>query len=229
MTENELISAVRSRCGKVSNTEELSDDDITREGGWILDRICERITDKVLRYFTGTKDQREYSPHENTVRVQKVYPPEVYDSYFASLGTHKETANLSDPVDFYYWPSLNVINRQRLLRSIPAFSWKWNHIRRVIVIDPAPYVDGEYYYYISIEKVNWTIANLPEDLEELLVTGTAWRCLEIVILKRSDLGGIHRAGGMVDYPARSMKGFIDSKRDEFYDMLRIKSMIYSRR
>jgi len=107
--------------------------------------------------------------------------------------------------------------------------WDWNAIRRKIIIDPAPTQAGDKYWYISIERVSWILDNLPDDFEELLVTGVAWKCLEIVLLKRSDLGGIPREGGFIDYPASALRSFIDSKKDEFFDILKLKSNLYGSR
>lgn len=226
MEESELITAVRAACGKVSSDEELEDADIIREGGWILQKIDERITDRKLRSFTGTKDEREYDAHENTVRVPKVYP---YDSRISDTvfsGTQHGAVADPETSEYYLFPSLYAIEKQRRIRGLPALQSRWNHIRRKIVIDPAPTQDGDTYWYVSIERVNWTLANLPGDFEELLVTGTSWKCLSIVLLKRSDLGGIQREGGFVDYPASALRSFIIDKKDDFFDTLRRKSQLY---
>jgi len=227
MEEAALITAVRAACGKVSASEELEDTDITREGGWILKRIDEKITDKKLRSFTGVKDEREYSPHDNTVRVQRVYSSDTLESDAVVLGTHHKAEFDPDASEYYLFPSLYAIKLQRRLRGLAALKWEWNHIRRKIIIDPAPMVDGDTYYYKSVERVEWTLAKLPTGFEELLVIGVSWKCLEIVLLKRSDLGGIQRGGGFVDYPAGGfMKDFATDKKDEFFNMLRLKSQLY---
>ena len=225
MISADLISAVRSECGKVSNDEELEDTDIPREEGYILKRISARITDKRLRNFLSVEDQREYDVHADTIRVQKVFPIGS-EELLTSLGTHHRGESLNDAEEYYLFPSLYVIELQRRIRGLPTVRSEWNHIRRKVAIDPAPTQSDNKYWYMSIESANWTLANLPEDFEELLVTGTAWKCLSIVILRRSNLGGIQRSGGMIDYPASSLKGFIDDKKDEFHKTLELKSFLY---
>lgn len=226
MEDDVLITAIKSECGKVTATEELDNDDIIRQANYILKRIDERITDRRLRSFDGVKDEREYSPHADTVRVQKVYPSDTQGSDSMILGTHHKQQFDPDVSEYYSHPSLYVIAMQQRVRGLPKLSWEWNAIRRKIIIDPAPTVAGEKYWYMSVERVSWTLDALPEDFEELLVVGVAWKCLEIVLLKRSDLGGIPREGGFVDYPATAMKSFIDDKKEEFFSILRIKAMIY---
>ena len=227
MTPAELIIAVRSSCGKVESDTELEDTDITREGNWILKIIDERIVDKKLRSFTGVANEREYSVHDNTVRVQKVFP---YDSYtedtMFSGSPYGPAISSTGVSENFLFPSLHVIERQRRIRGLPSLRYQWNHIRRKVVIDPAPTQDGDTYWYISIERVGWTLPLLPVDFEDLLVTGTSWKCLSIVLLKRSDLGGIQREGGFVDYPASSLRNYITDKKDDFYDILRRKVQLY---
>lgn len=226
MEDSELIAAVRAECGKVDDTATLGDADVLREGNWILKRIDEKVTDSKVRSFDGIKDEREYDPHDNTVRVQRVFPSDTVTSDTVVLGSHHKEAFDPEASDFYLWPSLYVIKQQRRIAGLPPFRWDWNHIRRKIIIDPMPTVDGDKYWYVSIERVNWTIADLPEGFEELLVMGVTWKCLEIVLLKRSDLGGVQRGGGFVDYPASTLKPFVDDKRDAFYDTLRMKVQLY---
>lgn len=227
MESSELITAVRAEVGKVSNVKELDDTDITREGSYILKRIDERITDRVLRSFEGEEDVREYDPHANTVRVQMVIPSDTQDEDLMILGTHHKAETDPDSSEYYLFPSLYVIKQQRRYKGLPALKWEWNAIRRKIIIDPAPSSDGDNYWYISVERVNWTLDALPVDFEELLITGVSWKCLEIVLLRRSNLGGVLREGGFVDFPATRMKTWVDSKRDEFFRILRLKSMLYS--
>jgi len=226
MTPAELYAACRAECGKIASEEELADADILRASDYILKRIDEQITDKKLRSFTGVADEREYSPHENTVRVQRVYPSDTQDADNMILGSHHKGEFDPDAEEYYLFPSLYAIKLQRRIRGLPALSWDWNHIRRKIIIDPMPSEDGDKYWYISVERVEWTLVKLPTDFEELMVTGTSWKCLSIVLLKRSDLGGISRGGGFVDYPASAMKGFIDDKKEEFFSLLKLKSALY---
>jgi hypothetical protein len=227
MEDSELVAAVRAECGKVNDDETLDNADVLRESNWILKRIDEKITDRKVRSFLSEADEREYSPHDNTVRVQRVFPFDTLGSDPMNFGSqYGRTVFDPEASDFYLWPSLYVIAQQRRLAGLPPFRWEWNHIRRKIIIDPMPTVGDEKYWYVSIERVEWTLANLPESFEELLVTGTTWKCLEIVLLKRSDLGGIQRAGGFIDYPASTLKPFVDDKRDAFYDILRMKVQLY---
>jgi len=231
MTPEELQLAVKSECGKIQSDTELDNDDIAREGGYMLVRIDEKITDKRLRSFVGVANQREYDPHADTVRVIKVYPSdtrldnklEMANASPAATGGTDLDDSVTDP---YLWPSLNSIESQRRVRGLPALSWGWNHIRRKITIDPMPFQDGDNYWYKSVERSNWTLVNLPSDLEELIVTGTVWKCLEIVLGQRSNLGGIHREGGFVNYPAGSLGDWVERKKDEFFDMLKLKAAIY---
>ena len=229
MDDSELVAAVRAGCGKVESEEELDDKDIIRESGFILKRIDERITDRVLRYVESIANEREYDPHANTVRVQKVYDSDTLVSDTMVLGSHHREEFDPDTSEYYSHPSLYVIRMQKRIRGLPSLKWDWNAIRRKIIIDPAPTQAGDKYWYISIERVSWILDNLPDDFEELLVTGVAWKCLEIVLLKRSDLGGIPREGGFIDYPASALRSFIDSKKDEFFDILKLKSNLYGSR
>lgn len=234
MTDAKLREAVNAECGKIQGETELALDDIDREGGFILQRIDERITDRQLRSFVGTINIREYSPHPDTVRVIKVYPSDSQldnrmelSNASPSAGAFGGGVDLGDSViDSYLWPSLNSIDRQRRVRGLPDLAWGWNHIRRKITIDPAPYQSGDNYWYMSIERANWTLANLPADLTELIVTGTTWKCLEIVLLQRSQLGGIHREGGFANYPAAALGDWVERKRTDFFDLLTLKAAIY---
>ena len=103
MDQSELILATRAECGKVSSTEELADADILREQIYILRRISARITDKKLRSFLGEADEREYDVHENTVRVQKVYPSGSGD-LLTSLGTHHRAGGINNAEEYYLFP-----------------------------------------------------------------------------------------------------------------------------
>lgn len=226
MEQAELIKATRAECGKVTATEELEDEDVVREANWILKRIDERIVDRKLRFFESTNGEREYDVHADTVRVQKVFPSDTQIEELMELGTHHSSDIDPDAEDYYLFPSLYTIRLQRRIRGLPSLKWEWNAIRRKVVIDPHPLQDGDKYWYISVERANWTLENVPDDFEELLVTGTAWKCIEIVLLKRSDLGGIIREGGYTDYPAPAMREFITGKKDEFFSLLNLKAQLY---
>ncbi|TET09095.1 hypothetical protein E3J84_05515 [Candidatus Aerophobetes bacterium] len=84
---------------------------------------------------------------------------------------------------------------------------------------------GDKYWYTSVERSDWTLGNLPEGFEELLVLGTSWKCLEILALKRSSLGGVIRDGGFVTYPSTELKLFVDQYRDDFHAELKLKSKL----
>jgi len=232
MTPEKLRLAVNSECGKIQSDIELDNDDIDREGGYMMVRIDEKITDKRLRSFVGEANVREYDPHADTVRVTKVYPSDTQLDDKLVLGSHHSAGSglggaLGDTViDPYFWPSLNLIDNQRRAKGLPKLTWGWNHIRKKITIDPMPFQDGDNYWYQSVERSNWTLANLPSDLDELIVTGTVWKCLEIVLGQRSQLGGIPREGGFVNYPAGTMGDWVVRKKDEFFDMLKLKTVLY---
>ena len=68
---------------------------------------------------------------------------------------------------------------------------------------------------------------MPSEFDDLLVTGVSWRALEVVALKRSKLGGIHRDGGYVTYPSTELKRFVDARKEEFFSDLKLKAKIYS--
>lgn len=227
MTDAELIIAVRARCGKVtSGMGELDDADITREGGWILKKIAERITVKCHRYITSVANQREYDVADETLRVQELFPTGSVDTDM--LNDPEMTGYTVDEnaIEEYNWPSLYMIRKERQLKGLPDIRGSFDPIRRKLAIDPYPETAGDKYWYTSIEKTRWTLAAVPEDFEGLVVLGTSWRGLETIALKRSTLGGVHRDGGFINYPEERLKKFIDSWRDEFYDDLRLKAKLY---
>lgn len=226
MTSADLIAAVRSRMGKISDTHQIEDTDITREGDYILKIIAERVSEKVMRTITSVANQRGYSVHANTRRVQKVFKWEGIDPQLLQLGSPEVAA--VDRNEYYNFPSLWQIEQILKRKGLPKVKFEWNPAKRTLYIDPAPRIDDETYYYVSIEYANWALSSLPTEFEDILITGTAWRALEIAFLYRSSLGGVQREGGFIDYPADRMKPFIDGKRDEFYEQLRIKTIIYNR-
>ena len=227
MTESDLISVVRAECGKVTNIEELEDTDIIKQSEFILTRIAEKVVDREVRYITSEKDVREYDVHDNTIRVQGVIPSDTQSLNTMELGSGGSAEFNPDAGEYYNWPSLHVIRLQRRILGLAEINFEFNPVRRKLKIDPMPTQAGLKYYYWSVEKTYWTLANLPNDFEELMATGTAWKCLEIIILKRSNLGGIMRGGGFVDFPATRLQPFINAKRDDFFDGLEQKSMIYN--
>lgn len=228
MTEAELISAVRTKCGKLTNTTELDDSDILSEGAKILRKIAEWITIRVHRYITSEADVRTYDTHANTIRVPKVFRwDEAEDQNTLVLGGYK--VSTIDANEAYNFPSMAMIDRMRRVRGLPRIKHEFDPVNKELKIDPAPRQDGDKYWYTSIERSDWTLAKLPGDFEDLLVTGVAWKCLEIVALKRSNLGGVLRDGGFVTYPATELKLFVDQYRDDFHAELKLKSKLYSKR
>lgn len=226
MNTNDLVKAVRAQLGKLpeDNLIDIHNDDIFRESNYILSEIGTFLPEKVLRFITSTEQVALYDVHENTMRVQKVYQWDTIDEDLMRLGsisTDETGAN-----EYYDFPSLWTIRQLRRLRSLPRIKHEWHPIGRQLKIKPTPSSTGLKYWYISIEKSEWTLENLPLDFEMLFITGTSWKCLEIVALRRSDLGGVIRDGGFVTYPSTELKKFVDSKRDSFYADLKVKAMLH---
>lgn len=232
MTEADVISAVRFRCGKITEAMgELDDDDIVQENTWILRKIADRIQIKKLRSFTGEEDEREYDVHADTLRVQKVFQwdENENETYLNDPDKTGYPIGSYDADEYYNWPSLWKIEMYRRERGLPRIKFEWDPINKKIILDPAPSSAGDTYWYISVEKSKWTLTGVPEDFEEMMITGTSWRCLESVALRRSvGRGGAHRAGGYVDYPEARLKRFSDDWKKEFFEELDLKAKIYSR-
>lgn len=227
MTDAELRTAVRRKCGLIVNTKELDDPDITAEGAKILRKIAEWITIRVHRYITSEADVREYDTHANTIRVPKVFQwDEAEDQNTMILGGYKVSA--VDASEGYNFPSMKIIDRMRRIRGLPRIKHEFDPVNRKLKIDPMPTETGNKYWYTSVERSDWTMDDLPEDFEELLTLGTAWKCLEVIALKRSGLGGVIRDGGFVTYPSTELKRFSDQYRDDFHAELKLKSKLYSR-
>jgi hypothetical protein len=224
MDASSLYAAVRAEVGKVANVIELADADILRESGYILTKIAERIPSKVLRYITSIINTREYDVYSATMRVQKVFLWDTMDENIMVLGGYRICVD--EPNEYVQFPSLWVIEMTRKARALPRIRHYFDPVRRKLAIDPYPEEAGQKYWYISVEKTDWTLAKCPADFESTLVTGVVWKCLEIILLKRSNLGGILREGGFVDFPAVSMRPFIEAKKTEFFDDLEIKTKLY---
>ena len=231
--ENQILyDSVRAELGKITNLIDIGDADILRESGYILQRIAQKITKKVFRYITSKVDTREYDVATTTLRVQEVFPGGITDIEQSDLLT------LSDPVgslivgselanENYNFPSLWMIRRMKQLRSLPRIRWEYNPIERKLKIDPTPTSAGEKIYYISVEKTIWVLKDIPEDFEEIVITGTTWKCAEIVAMRRSTEGGIERSGGRVEYPADSVLRYAKTKQEDFNEELDIKSRLYN--
>lgn len=226
MTTIELIAAVRAECGKlpVARTTELEDTDISRESVYILDKIADACPQKAIRSITSVANQREYSVDAATIRVSKVFPWDAGDEELMVLGSIKVDQARAN--EYYNFPSLWVIEQSRRRRGLPRIRHRFDPVSRKLAIDPYPQTAGVKYWYVSIEKTDWTLVKLPTNFENLLVTGTTWKCLEIVALKRSELGGTLRQGGFIDYPSVSLRSFIDAKKKEFDIELEVKSKLY---
>jgi len=231
MVEADLITQVRSKIGKVTSVKgEVEDSDIQTYYGWILKRFGEYITIRQLRYITGEADTREYSVPNTVLRVQDVLPWDAIDESSLSpseMGaTHR--AQSGGEGETFNFPSTYIIKMQRKMRGLNRIRFEFDPIERKLRIDPFPTSDGDKYWYKSVEMSKWTLAALPEDMEEITVIGTSWRALEQVLLVRSSLGGIIREGGFVSYPAAELKNYVETWKEEFESLLTVKGMIYSR-
>jgi len=230
MTEADLILAVRAACGAVTVAmKEVSDVDIARYGQAILRTIEEKITVKTVRYITSTIDIREYAVPDEVLRIQQVFPwsgiEELYDFGQTSVTVQGNTAGIMSDYEF---PSLWKIKMMRKMRGLSRFSYEWDPINRKLKIDPAPSATGTKYYYKSVDKTKWTLALIPEDFSEMVITGTTWKSLTQIALKRANLGGQIRDGGSVTYPASELRVFAQDKKKEFDEALKLKTMIYTR-
>jgi hypothetical protein len=225
MDDNVLYGAVRAELGKVENITDIGDADILREAGYILQKISAALPKKVPRYITSVANQREYDVNLATIRVQALISnEEVSADDQMKLGSY--LINETQANEDYNFPSLWVIKMMRRRRALPNLRFDFNPIERKLKIDPVPEEDGQRYWYISIESAGWTVSATPTEFEELLITGTVWKCLQIVFLRRSTEGGIMRDGGRVDYPASFLKGYADSAKEEFFETLKLKQMLY---
>jgi len=229
MTEQELIESVRGEIGGITVAMgEVDDKDIIRYGGKILGLIGEKITVKTLRYFTSEEDEREYDVPIEVLRVQDLYPYHAIDDMYDFGQTSLEITGGGGIVSDVTWPSLWKIKMMRKMRALPRLIWEFDPINRKLKIDPAPKEDGELYYYMSVDKTEWLLSKLPEDFIEMVVVGTAWKSLSQVALKRSNLGGQVREGGRVTYPSTELRLFVQDKKEEFDEKLKVKSMVYTR-
>jgi len=229
MTEQELIDAVRAECGKITVAmDEVDDPDIIRYGQKILKIMGEKITVKTVRYITSEADEREYAVPSDVLRVQQIFPWDAIQDEF-DFGQTSVVAQYSGGIvsDFEF-PSLWKIKMMRKMRGLPRVQHEYDPINRKLKIDPAPSEDGINYFYKSVDRTKWTLKSLPDDFEEMQVVGTAWKSLSQVALKRSNLGGQLREGGHVTYPSTELRLFVQDKKDEFDEALRVKAMIYSR-
>jgi len=214
MTNEALVAAVRAECGKVSNTIDIADVDITREAAFILRRISSTLPERVVRSITTSEGVSEYDAHASTVRVEGIFQlAEDQAEAIFNFNTRIDSAERS------LWPSIDVIDEMRRKRAATFLRYNFHPVRRKILLAKTPDSDDVELFYISVEEAVWTLATLPASFEELVVTGTTWKSLEIIALRRTTEGGIMREGGRVDYPADALRKFIDAKKKEFEDDL----------
>jgi len=226
-TETKFIAQVRAKLGKVANTVDIDDSDILNEANNILSNyFFSAFPKKVLRFITTEANVSEYSVAPTTVRVQKIVPSAIVDEL--DLGSAIVPNSGVSPLRTEEWefPSLRVIRAMRTNRGLQTYQFDFNPVERKLKLYPTPTSSDVKVYYISTESPGWTIDTVPEDFWDLLVVGTTWRCLEIVFLRRSTEGGILREGGRVDYPAAMLKGYVESNKQEFFDLLNLKAKLY---
>lgn len=226
MEEDALYEAVRAECGKIpiTNTVDIENDDIDREALYIIDEIARFLPIRVLRYVPSVAGEREYEVDTNTIRVQKLYRWDTIAADLLKLGSIQ--ASETDASEYHNFPSLWTIRQLKRHRAIKEYKFSFHPVVKKLYIDPAPQETGTKLWYISIEREDWTLEKMPSHFEKVLVTGVSWRCLEIVALRRSDLGGVIREGGFVTYPSTELKKFVDQKRDDFYAELKVLSMLH---
>lgn len=231
MISANLITYVRSGCGKNTVAKsELDDAEIVQYSTDILKRIGDKITIRELRYITGEINTRSYDVPSTVLRVVKVYVWDTYAENYLSVGdigaSHRpDKGSVSEG---YMFPSLHTMDAMRKARGLPRIRHEFDPINRKLRIDPMPSVAGDKYYYVSVEKTQWTLSALPEDFEELVVVGCVWKSLEQIALKRSELGGVLREGGRVTYPATELFALAEKKKTQFDEMIDIKQMLFSR-
>ena len=229
MTEDELILAVRTSISSTTLMDEVEDVDIKRYYPWILSRVGEKISIRTLRYITSVANEREYSVPDAVLRVVKVYKWSATLSNYLSvsdMGATHQPGGTSE--EYYHFPSTWAIESMERMANLVRIRWEFDPINRKLRIDPHPTEAGLKYYYTSADKTKWTLVALPEDMEEVVVMGCVWKCMEQLATKRTELGGVMREGGRVSYPATELWAISKDKKTDFYDELNTKSMIYSR-
>ena len=225
MTAADLCKWIRVELGKIKNTTDIEDADIEHEAGHILQRLNDKITKKVLRPLAVVYNQREYDVDKATIRVQDVFSNDDIEEMRIRLGSYivSEAAASED----YNFPSLWAIKQMRRRRALPKMHYEFNPVERKLKIDPTPRMTLNNMWYVSIENAGFTLSTIPADFDEILLTGTLYKCLEIVALRRSTEGGILREGGRVEYPADALFRIAKQMQKEFDDLLDIKIRIYT--
>ena len=229
MTIDELAVEVRCELGKLesTNTIDILDTDISREATHILERINSRITKKAIRSVTSTvANQRDFDVNAATIRVQEVLTADEVEELKIKLGSYIVRDEVGNSED-YNFPSLWRIRAARRIRALPKIWFEFNPIEKKLKLDPPADAVGDVYWYVSIESAGWTLANTPTEFKEIVISGTVWKCLQTVALRRSTEGGIERGGGRVDFPAESLFRMAEKFKDDFFAELDIKVKLYS--
>lgn len=228
MIEATLLAAVKVECGKISTSSiELGDADIVTEYTQVLSEFGEFIPIKKHRYITSVANQREYTVPATVLRVKNVFVWASLndDPFFPGEGYAAISGG--GEMEYFNFPSLHIIEAIRIQKNLPRIRFDFHPTERLLKIDPYPLETGVRYYYTSVESGAWTLALLPSDFNELLILGTTVKCMSIIAMKRSQLGGVQRPGGFIDYPVDRLKPFIDQKRDEYQKKLLMKAKLYS--
>jgi len=226
MTTAELYATVRTALGKIpaENTADIDNPDILEASVWILRRINNAIPETRVRYITSEINQPEYDVPDTVVRVRKVFYYKEIETDLMILGGIE--IGRSERNEYYNFPSIYEIEQMMQKRGRPKIRFSFHPRYRKLVINPAPENAGRRYYYQTVEANQFAITDIPEDLEELLIVGCAWKTLMVVALRRSDLGGVIREGGFVTYPSTELKLFVDEYRNEFKMILEAKARVY---
>jgi hypothetical protein len=235
MEEATLLEAVYAKCGKLeTDTSEIEDTDIIREYGVILNIFKEKFPITRLRYIESVdetarayEDRGEYDVNSLTQWVKQVFPWGAIEEAYTDPAMSGKVVGVTKGDEYYNWPSLWTINMQRKQKGLPRFRWYFDRIRKKLRIDPYPSSAGDKYWYFSAENADWMLANVPAELGDLLITGTVWKMIEQLAMARTRLGGIHKEGGFVTYPAAEIHAIAKDYKKEFYDELRLKTKIWN--
>lgn len=230
-----VLTAVYAKCGKLeSDTSEIEDTDIVREYGVILNIFKEKFPIKRLRYIESVdesareyEDRGEYDVNTLTQWVKEVFPWDAIEDAYTDPAMSGKIVGVTQGDEYYNWPSLWRINMQRKQKGLPRFTWRFDRVRAKLRIDPYPSSSGNKYWYFSVENADWTIGNMPTELNDLLILGTTWKMVNQLAMARSRLGGIQREGGFVTYPATELHNIAKDYKKEFYDELRLKTKIWN--
>lgn len=235
MVEATLLEAVYAKCGKLeSDTSEIEDTDILREYVGILNIFKEKFPVTRLRYIESVdesarayEDRGEYDVDPLTQWVKQVFPSDAIEQAYTDPAMSGKIIGVTKGDEYYNWPTMHRIDAQRKQKGLPRLRWRFDRIRKKLRIDPYPSSAGDKYWYFSAENAEWTLANVPTELDDLLIIGTTWKMIEQIAMARSRLGGIHKEGGFVTYPATEIHAIAKDYKKEFYDELRLKTKIWN--